>query len=127
VTADPITIGSATGLVHRAYPADQARPGGVPARPGLRVDLFLLAGQFPGADPTATLRHAVTYAQAAEAAGFNGVWLAEHHFISYGTCPSAVALAGFLLGQTTRLRAGTAAAILSNRHPRAAPSSASGR
>ncbi|GAA4732741.1 LLM class flavin-dependent oxidoreductase [Phytohabitans rumicis] len=82
-----------------------------------RVDLFLLAGQFPGADHAATLRHAVDYAIAAEAAGLDGVWLAEHHFISYGVCPSAVALAGYLLGRTTRLRVGTAAAILSNRHP----------
>jgi alkanesulfonate monooxygenase SsuD/methylene tetrahydromethanopterin reductase-like flavin-dependent oxidoreductase (luciferase family) len=81
------------------------------------MDLFLLAGQFPGTDHTATLRHLVGYARAAEAAGFDGVWLAEHHFISYGVCPSAVALAGFLLGHTTRLRVGTAAAILSNRHP----------
>jgi alkanesulfonate monooxygenase SsuD/methylene tetrahydromethanopterin reductase-like flavin-dependent oxidoreductase (luciferase family) len=85
--------------------------------PVLRVDLFLLAGQFPGCDHTAALRAAVSYAQAAEAAGFDGVWLAEHHFISYGVCPSAVAMAGYLLGATSRLRVGTAAAILSNRHP----------
>jgi alkanesulfonate monooxygenase SsuD/methylene tetrahydromethanopterin reductase-like flavin-dependent oxidoreductase (luciferase family) len=105
------------GLVGGARLADQTRTGDTPERPGLRVDLFLLAGQFPGTDPTATLHHAVTYAQAAEAAGFDGVWLAEHHFITYGVCPSAVALAAFVLGQTTRLRVGTAAAILSNRHP----------
>ncbi|WP_422771437.1 LLM class flavin-dependent oxidoreductase [Plantactinospora sp. WMMC1484] len=86
-----------------------------PARP--RVDLFLLAGTFPGADHTATLGHAVDYAVAAETAGFDGVWLAEHHFISYGVCPSATTLAGFLLGRTSRLRVGTAAAILPNRHP----------
>jgi alkanesulfonate monooxygenase SsuD/methylene tetrahydromethanopterin reductase-like flavin-dependent oxidoreductase (luciferase family) len=57
------------------------------------------------------------YARTAETAGFDGVWLAEHHFISYGVCPSAVAPAGFLLGRTTRLRVGTAAAILSTWHP----------
>ncbi|MEO3924906.1 LLM class flavin-dependent oxidoreductase [Micromonosporaceae bacterium B7E4] len=94
-----------------ADPPGDARP------PRPRVDLFLLAGQFPGADHAATLGHAVDYAVAAETAGFDGVWLAEHHFISYGVCPSAVALAGFLLGRTSRLRVGTAAAILSNRHP----------
>jgi alkanesulfonate monooxygenase SsuD/methylene tetrahydromethanopterin reductase-like flavin-dependent oxidoreductase (luciferase family) len=86
-----------------------------PARP--RVDLFLLAGQFSGTDNAGALRRTVAYARAAEVAGFDGVWLAEHHFISYGTCPSAVALAGYLLGRTTRLRVGTAAAVLSNRHP----------
>ncbi|MER7679714.1 LLM class flavin-dependent oxidoreductase, partial [Streptomyces sp. NPDC096934] len=26
----------------------------------------------------------------AEAAGLDAVWLAEHHFVPYGTCPSAV-------------------------------------
>jgi alkanesulfonate monooxygenase SsuD/methylene tetrahydromethanopterin reductase-like flavin-dependent oxidoreductase (luciferase family) len=92
-------------------------PAAATAGTGPSVDLFLLAGQFPGADHAATLRHAVAYARAAEAAGFDGAWVAEHHFISYGACPSAVALAGFLLGQTTRLEVGTAAAILSNRHP----------
>jgi alkanesulfonate monooxygenase SsuD/methylene tetrahydromethanopterin reductase-like flavin-dependent oxidoreductase (luciferase family) len=85
--------------------------------PEPRLDLFLLAGQFPGTDHNDTLRTAVTYARAAEAAGFDGVWLAEHHFISYGVCPSATVLAGYLLGHTSRLRVGTAAAILSNRHP----------
>ncbi|MFY1692926.1 LLM class flavin-dependent oxidoreductase [Plantactinospora sp. WMMB782] len=86
-----------------------------PFRP--RVDLFLLAGQFAGADHAAILGYAVDYAITAEAAGFDGVWLAEHHFISYGVCPSATTLAGFLLGRTSRLRVGTAAAILPNRHP----------
>jgi alkanesulfonate monooxygenase SsuD/methylene tetrahydromethanopterin reductase-like flavin-dependent oxidoreductase (luciferase family) len=83
----------------------------------VRVDLFLVAGLFPGASHAATLRHAVSYARAAEAAGFDGVWMAEHHFIAYGVCPSAMAFAGFLLGHTDRIRVGTAAAILSNRHP----------
>jgi alkanesulfonate monooxygenase SsuD/methylene tetrahydromethanopterin reductase-like flavin-dependent oxidoreductase (luciferase family) len=90
---------------------------GVPAATGTRVDLFLLAGQFPAADHRDTLCRAVSYARAAEAAGFDGVWLAEHHFISYGVCPSAVTLAGYVLGRTTRVEVGTAAAILSNRHP----------
>ncbi|GAA1538967.1 LLM class flavin-dependent oxidoreductase [Dactylosporangium maewongense] len=88
-----------------------------PAGGALRVDAFLLAGQFPGAGHGDALRAAVTYAQAAERAGFDGVWLAEHHFVTYGTCPSAVAMAGFVLGRTHRLRVGTAAANLSNRHP----------
>lgn len=101
--------------------ADAAVPrDGSPGRgpgPELRVDLFLLAGQFPGADHATTLRRSASYARAAEVAGFDGVWFAEHHFISYGVCPSAIAMAGFVLGATTRLRVGTAAAILSNRHP----------
>jgi alkanesulfonate monooxygenase SsuD/methylene tetrahydromethanopterin reductase-like flavin-dependent oxidoreductase (luciferase family) len=73
------------------------------------ADLFLLSAH--GAAAT------VEYAVAAEAAGFAGVWLAEHHFIEYGRCPSATALAGLILGRTRRLTVGTAACVLSNRHP----------
>jgi alkanesulfonate monooxygenase SsuD/methylene tetrahydromethanopterin reductase-like flavin-dependent oxidoreductase (luciferase family) len=83
----------------------------------VRVDVFLLAGQFPGTGHAQALRDALSYALAAEQAGFDGVWIAEHHFISYGTCPSALAFAAHLLGRTTRIRVGTAACILSNRHP----------
>jgi alkanesulfonate monooxygenase SsuD/methylene tetrahydromethanopterin reductase-like flavin-dependent oxidoreductase (luciferase family) len=83
----------------------------------VRIDLFLLAGQFPATTHAQALTHALHYALAAEEAGFDGVWIAEHHFLAYGTCPSALGFAGYLLGRTTRLRVGTAAAILSNRHP----------
>lgn len=82
-----------------------------------RVHLFLLAGQFPGMDHAAALAAAVDYALAAERHGFAGVWIAEHHFISYGVCPSALAFAGHVLGRTSTLRVGTAACVLSNRHP----------
>jgi hypothetical protein len=54
------------------------------------------------------------HALAAERAGFDGVWIAEHHFLPYGTCPSALALAAHLLGATARIRVGTAACILSS-------------
>lgn len=87
------------------------------ARVPLRVDVFLLAGQFPGVSHAQALSDALRYALAAEAAGFDGVWIAEHHFLRYGTCPSALAFAAFLLGRTTKLRVGTAACILSARHP----------
>ena len=79
--------------------------------------MFLLAGQFPGASPGQALASTLAYARAAEQAGFTGAWIAEHHFSSYGTCPSALALAGYLLGATTTLRIGTAACVLSSRHP----------
>ncbi|GIE98648.1 LLM class flavin-dependent oxidoreductase [Paractinoplanes rishiriensis] len=97
--------------------AEPAVPGSrLPPAP-LRVDVFLLAGQFPGRSAGDALRDAVAYGEEAERAGFDGAWIAEHHFLRYGTCPSAPALAAHLLGRTTRLRVGTAACILSNRHP----------
>jgi len=91
VTAEPITAPVAGDLNQPA------------------VDLFLLAAHG--------LPATVDYARAAEAAGLGGVWLAEHHFVSYGQCPSATTLAGYLLGATRRIAVGTAAAVLSNRHP----------
>ncbi|GIJ48758.1 alkanal monooxygenase [Virgisporangium aliadipatigenens] len=78
------------------------------------VDLhvFLLASPHTGG-----LAGAVDYALAAERLGYSGVWTAEHHFIRYGVCPSAVAFAAHVLGRTERLTVGTAAAVLSTRHP----------
>ncbi|MCC3762092.1 LLM class flavin-dependent oxidoreductase [Glycomyces sp. TRM65418] len=80
-------------------------------------DLFLLGGVFPGDSPAAALRRVVSYARRAEAAGLDGVWTAEHHFIEYGASPSATLLAAHLLAATERIQIGTAVAVLSNRHP----------
>ena len=56
-------------------------------------------------------------ALAAEHAGLASAWIAEHHFISYGVCPSAVAFAANILGRTGRITVGPAVCMLSNRHP----------
>ncbi|MBQ1076624.1 LLM class flavin-dependent oxidoreductase [Micromonospora sp. C31] len=79
--------------------------------------LFLLAGLPAGTSHARALADAHAYGLAAENAGYAGVWIAEHHFISYGVCPSAVTFAGHLLGATRRIAVGTAACVLSNRHP----------
>ncbi|THV28299.1 LLM class flavin-dependent oxidoreductase [Glycomyces paridis] len=80
-------------------------------------DVFLLGGVFPGTAPAAALRRVVSYARGAEAAGLDGAWVAEHHFIEYGANPSATLMAAHLLAATERLQIGTAVAVLSNRHP----------
>lgn len=83
----------------------------------MKLGLFLLAGQFPGLSEGEALAGAVDAAVAAEEAGLESVWVAEHHFITYGVCPSAVALAAHLLGRTSQIIVGTAVCMLSNRHP----------
>jgi alkanesulfonate monooxygenase SsuD/methylene tetrahydromethanopterin reductase-like flavin-dependent oxidoreductase (luciferase family) len=83
----------------------------------VRFGLFLPSAQFPGRDHGSVLRDTVTAARAAEAAGFDDVWLAEHHFMSYGVCPSATTLAAFILGATSRIHVGTAVSVLSTQHP----------
>jgi len=83
----------------------------------MRVGSFVLAAQFPGQGQGEALHRAVRSAEVAEEAGLDTVWLAEHHFVPYGTCPSAITLAALLLGRTSRLRVGTAVSVLPTAHP----------
>ena len=79
--------------------------------------MLLLATRFPGQSDGEVLTTTVDAAVAAERAGFDDVWFAEHHFMSYGICPSAMTLAAFVLGRTTRITVGTAVSVLSTSHP----------
>ena len=83
----------------------------------MRVGAFVLAAQFPGQGQGEALHRAVRSAEVAEEAGLDSVWLAEHHFVPYGVCPSAVTLAALLLGRTRRIRVGTAVSVLPTAHP----------
>ncbi|MFF7334097.1 LLM class flavin-dependent oxidoreductase [Streptomyces sp. NPDC090306] len=83
----------------------------------MRVGSFVLAAQFPGQGQGEALHRAVRSAEVAEEAGLDTVWLAEHHFVPYGTCPSAITLAALLLGRTRRIRVGTAVSVLPTVHP----------
>ncbi|MGH8903314.1 MAG: LLM class flavin-dependent oxidoreductase [Egibacteraceae bacterium] len=83
----------------------------------MKLGTFLLAAQFPGLSQAQALSAAAEYTLATEHAGFHSAWIAEHHFISYGVCPSATIFAAHALGRTRRIEVGTAVAILSNRHP----------
>ncbi|GLW44417.1 alkanal monooxygenase [Streptomyces sp. NBRC 14336] len=76
-----------------------------------------MAAQFPGQGQGEALHRAVRSAEVAEEAGLDSVWLAEHHFVPYGTCPSAITLAALLLGRTRRIRIGTAVTVLPTTHP----------
>jgi alkanesulfonate monooxygenase SsuD/methylene tetrahydromethanopterin reductase-like flavin-dependent oxidoreductase (luciferase family) len=83
----------------------------------IRAGVLLLAAQFPGQRHGDVLSAAVRAAVAAEQAGFDDVWFAEHHFMSYGVCPSAATLAAYVLGRTSRIAVGTAVSVLSTQHP----------
>jgi len=89
----------------------------VSAPPPIRTGVFLLAAQFPGQGHAEALDRAVSAALGAEEAGLDSVWLAEHHFVPYGVCPSAATLAALLLGRTQRIRVGTAVSVLPTQHP----------
>ncbi|WP_081809757.1 LLM class flavin-dependent oxidoreductase [Amycolatopsis keratiniphila] len=82
-----------------------------------RFGVFLVSGRFPGQEDADVLRRSVDAAIAAERAGFDDVWFAEHHFMPYGVCPSAITLAAHVLGRTERIAVGTAVSVLSVAHP----------
>ncbi|MEV0970792.1 LLM class flavin-dependent oxidoreductase [Microtetraspora glauca] len=83
----------------------------------MRLGIFLIAPCRPGCSPGEVLSQTVDAISAAEAAGFDDAWIAEHHFMTYGVCPSATTLAGVALGRTAKIAVGTAVATLSTRHP----------
>ena len=83
----------------------------------MRLGLFLVSPQWPGRSHGDALAETVRLAQLADRLGLDDVWLAEHHFVSYGVCPSAVTLAGHLLGTTARVGVGTAVSVLPVTHP----------
>jgi alkanesulfonate monooxygenase SsuD/methylene tetrahydromethanopterin reductase-like flavin-dependent oxidoreductase (luciferase family) len=83
----------------------------------MRIGSFVLAAQFPGQRHGEALHRAVRVGEVSEESGLDSVWLAEHHFVPYGTCPSAVTLGALLLGRTRRIRIGTAVSVLPTAHP----------
>jgi alkanesulfonate monooxygenase SsuD/methylene tetrahydromethanopterin reductase-like flavin-dependent oxidoreductase (luciferase family) len=83
----------------------------------IRCGVFLLAGRFPGQDDGEALDRSAEAVVAAERAGFDDAWMAEHHFMPYGVCPSAITFAAFAAGRTTRITLGTAVTVLSTTHP----------
>src|SRR5206468_1830213 len=60
----------------------------------------------------------VEIAQAAETLGFGNVWLAEHHFSTYGYLSRPTQLATYIAAKTKRIRVGTAVIVVPLQHPR---------
>src|SRR6185436_10864887 len=60
---------------------------------------------------------AVDIAQASEDLGFSNVWLAEHHFSTYGYLARPAQLATYIAAKTTRIRVGTAVIVVPLHHP----------
>jgi luciferase family oxidoreductase group 1 len=60
---------------------------------------------------------AIEIGQAAETLGFHNVWLAEHHFSTYGYLSRPAQLATYIAAKTTRIRVGTAVIVVPLHHP----------
>ncbi|GIX46390.1 MAG: luciferase [Candidatus Tectimicrobiota bacterium] len=83
----------------------------------MQFGIFLLM-QSPAARPAAEVyARGTEMAQAAEELGFHHVWLAEHHFSTYGYLSRPLLYAMHLAHQTHRLRIGTAVIVLPLHHP----------
>ena len=81
------------------------------------IGTFLLM-QSPSARSSQEIyARGVELAQAAETLGFRNVWLAEHHFSTYGYLSRPVQLATYIAAKTTRLRVGTAVIVVPLHHP----------
>lgn len=78
--------------------------------------LLMFTGPFIGTSEHAQLAGTVDAALAAEAENFDELWVGEHHYFEAAN-PSAVSFAGYLLGRTSRIRVGTAAALLPLHNP----------
>src|SRR5450830_648462 len=80
--------------------------------PGLtRLGVFLNV-EDPHHDPAGALRELVNTAVAAEAQGYESVWLAEHHHNGFAIGSALTVLLSHIAALTTRIRLGTGAALL---------------
>jgi luciferase family oxidoreductase group 1 len=78
---------------------------------------FLLM-QSPSAQSSEEMYgRAIEQAQTAEALGFHNVWLAEHHFSTYGYMGRPVQVATYIAARTKRIRVGTAVIVVPLHHP----------
>lgn len=93
---------------------------GAPAQrmiPRMNFGTFLLM-QSPSARTSKEMyARAIEMAQAAERLGFHNIWLAEHHFSTYGYLSRPVQLATYLAARTERIRVGTAVIVVPLHHP----------
>jgi natural product biosynthesis luciferase-like monooxygenase protein len=83
----------------------------------MKFGIFFLCEQPPWQPQAAAYRDAIDQAVYADALGFDGVWIAEHHFSEYGVVPDVAVLAGALAQRVRRMRIGTAVSILPFTHP----------
>jgi alkanesulfonate monooxygenase SsuD/methylene tetrahydromethanopterin reductase-like flavin-dependent oxidoreductase (luciferase family) len=78
---------------------------------------FLLL-QSPSAEPSDVVyQRGVEITQAAEDLGFRNMWLAEHHFSTYGLLSRPLTYALHLANKTRHIRVGTAVIVVPLHHP----------
>lgn len=84
----------------------------------MEFGVFILAQQR-GYHQTSqqVIKNSIEQTVAAEQAGFNTAWYAEHHFNNYSLSPSPLMMVAHAAAKTQRIRLGTAVCILPLYHP----------
>jgi len=78
---------------------------------------FLLLQSPSGEASDVVYRRGVEITQAAEDLGFRNMWLAEHHFSTYGLLSRPLTYALHLANKTRHIRVGTAVIVVPLHHP----------
>jgi alkanesulfonate monooxygenase SsuD/methylene tetrahydromethanopterin reductase-like flavin-dependent oxidoreductase (luciferase family) len=79
----------------------------------MEFGVFILAQQRGyHQSPSQMIRNSIEQTIAAEAAGFDTAWFAEHHFNNYSLSPSPLMMVAHCAGLTRTIRLGTAVCIL---------------
>jgi alkanesulfonate monooxygenase SsuD/methylene tetrahydromethanopterin reductase-like flavin-dependent oxidoreductase (luciferase family) len=81
------------------------------------IGTFLLMQSPSAATSKEIFDRGVELSLAAEALGFRNVWMAEHHFSTYGYLSRPIQLATYVAARTTTLRVGTAVIVVPLHHP----------
>ena len=83
----------------------------------MKFGTFHLFQKPPGWTDDDVFRAELEQIEAAEEMGFDGVWLAEHHFQWYGIAPDLMVIASWVAARTSRVRIGTAIVVLPFHNP----------
>ena len=83
----------------------------------MRFSIQLLASRREHQADTEVYANTLDECRLAERLGFDTIWLAEHHFSTYGILPSLPVLAAAIARETRRVRIGTAVVIAPFAHP----------
>ncbi|MGI0131636.1 MAG: LLM class flavin-dependent oxidoreductase [Thermoplasmata archaeon] len=85
----------------------------------MRWSIFSIVDGFPGETGRGRDRYGelLDLAAAADAFGWQAIWVAEHHFSSAGVCPAPPVLLAALAQRTTRLRLGVMVSVLPFHRP----------
>ncbi len=84
----------------------------------MEFGVFILAQQRGyHQSSTEVIHNSIEQTVAAEQAGFDTAWYAEHHFNNYSLSPSPLMMVAHVAGRTKSIRLGTAVCILPLYHP----------